>query len=113
MKRINSCLNKPEKTSTAKINKIYLLVIYCFHIVHLMLQKTSLIVIEVKDCMERFCKDLKEHATEIINYEKKEMIAMVRYICKKGLSTDDDNKKSKIIVTTQENIEELLIVFVI
>ena len=63
--------------------------------------------------MERFCKDLKEHATEIINYEKKEMIAMVRYICKKGPSTDDDNKKSKIIVTTQENIEELLIVFVI
>ena len=24
-----------------------------------------------KGCMERFCKDLKEHATKIINYEKK------------------------------------------
>ena len=24
-----------------------------------------------KDCMERFCKDLKEHATKIVNYEKK------------------------------------------
>ena len=24
-----------------------------------------------KDCMERFCKHLKEHATKIINYEKK------------------------------------------
>ena len=24
-----------------------------------------------KDCMERFCKDLKEHVTKIINYEKK------------------------------------------
>ena len=24
--------------------------------------------------MERFCKDLNEHATKIINYEKKEMI---------------------------------------
>ena len=22
-----------------------------------------------KDCIERFCKDLKEHATKIINYE--------------------------------------------
>ena len=24
-----------------------------------------------EDCMERFCKDLKEHAMKIINYEKK------------------------------------------
>ena len=24
-----------------------------------------------KDCVEKFCKDLKEHATKIINYEKK------------------------------------------
>ena len=24
-----------------------------------------------KDCMEKFCKDLKVHATKIINYEKK------------------------------------------
>ena len=24
-----------------------------------------------KDCMERFCKNLKEHPTRIINYEKK------------------------------------------
>ena len=29
-----------------------------------------------KDCMDRFCKGLKEHATEIINYEKKEMISL-------------------------------------
>ena len=55
--------------------------------------------------MERFCKELKEHATKIINYEKKEMIPLtyrenksykkqkVCYICKKGFSTDDDNKK--------------------
>ena len=80
--------------------------------------------------MERFCKDLKEHATKIINYDKKEMIPLtdeenksykkqeVCYICKKWFSTDDDNKKSEIIkseiiVTTLENIEELLIVFVI
>ena len=25
-----------------------------------------------KDCMEKVCKDLKEHATKIINSEKKE-----------------------------------------
>ena len=56
--------------------------------------------------MERFCKDLKKHATRIINYEKKEMISLtdkenkfyekqkVCYVWKKGFSTnDDDNKK--------------------
>ena len=54
--------------------------------------------------MERFCKDLKEHATKIINYEKKEMIPLtdeenksykkqkVCYICKKGFTTDDDSE---------------------
>ena len=53
--------------------------------------------------MKRFCKDLKEHATKIINYEKKEMTPLtseernlqhnqkVCYICKKEFSTDDDN----------------------
>ena len=24
-----------------------------------------------KDCMEKFCKDLREHTTRIINHEKK------------------------------------------
>ena len=53
--------------------------------------------------MENFCKDLREHAMKIINYEEKEMIWLtykenksyekqkVCYICKKGFSTDDDN----------------------
>ena len=57
------------------------------------------------DCMERFCKDLNEHATKIINYGKKEMIPLTYkenksykkqnlcYICKKGLGTDDDDDK--------------------
>ena len=51
--------------------------------------------------MRNFCLDL----TKIINYEKKEMIPLtyeenksykkekVCYICKKGFSTDDNNKK--------------------
>ena len=55
--------------------------------------------------MERFFKDLKEDATKIINYEKKELILLtdkenkpykkqeVCYICKEGFATDDDNRK--------------------
>ena len=50
-----------------------------------------------KDCTERFCKNLKEHTTKIINYEEKEIIPLtdeesksykkrkVFYICKKGI----------------------------
>ena len=57
-----------------------------------------------KGCLERFCKDLKEHATKIIDYEKKEMIPLtdeenksykkqkVCYICKKRFSTGDERK---------------------
>ena len=55
--------------------------------------------------MEHFCLNLREHAAKIINYQKKEMISLtakeikpyhkqkVCYICKKGFSTDNDNKK--------------------
>ena len=54
-----------------------------------------------KKCMKKFCKDLRKHATKIINYEKKEMISFTNeenqsyheqwicYICKKEFSTDN------------------------
>ena len=52
-----------------------------------------------------FCKDLKDQAMKIINYEKKEMILLtveeeesyenqkVCYICEKEFCTDENNKK--------------------
>ena len=55
--------------------------------------------------MKNFCLDFREHATKIINYEKKEMIPLTKeeerayrasricYICKKKFSTNDKNKK--------------------
>ena len=61
-----------------------------------------------KDCMKRFCKDLREHAMKIIDYEKKEMIPLPDeenksyemqkgcYICKKGFNTDNDKKYHKV-----------------
>ena len=51
------------------------LVIHCLHIVQLMLQKISSII-RGKDCMERFCKNIRENAAKIINHEKKEMIPL-------------------------------------
>ena len=55
--------------------------------------------------MEKFCKDLREHATKIINYEKKDMIPLTKkeekqhneqkvcYICKKKFNTVNIDKK--------------------
>ena len=51
--------------------------------------------------MKKFCKDLREHATKIINYEKKKMIPLkikektlyseqeTCYICKKEFDKSD------------------------
>ena len=55
--------------------------------------------------MKTFCLDLREHATRIISYEKKERVSLTKeekktyreqkvcYICRKRFSTDDNNKK--------------------
>ena len=51
------------------------LVIHCFHIAELMLQKISSII-RSKDCMKRFSKNIRENAAKIINHEKKEMIPL-------------------------------------
>ena len=47
--------------------------------------KNKLDCYRCKDCMKQFCKDLKEHAKTIINYEKKEMMPL----------TDEENKSYK------------------
>ena len=56
--------------------------------------------------MKNFRLDLKEHATKIIDYEKKEMIPLTKeekkmyreqnvcHICKKELGTDDGKKNT-------------------
>ena len=55
--------------------------------------------------MKRFCKDLRDQATKIINYEKKDMIPLTNkeeesykkneicYICEKEFCTYDNDKK--------------------
>ena len=57
--------------------------------------------------MEKFCKDLREHSTKIINYEKKKIIPLttkekiyhnkqkVCYICKKEFDNNDNDKKQQ------------------
>ena len=77
-----------------------------------------------KDCMKKFCKDLRKHARKIINCEKKEMIPLtseekqfhceqnVSYVCKKEFSADDKRYyKFRDHCHYRENLEELLMMF--
>ena len=82
-----------------KLITTYHLVIHYLHIVH----SIKLDYYRGNDCMKKFCKDLKEHATKIINFEKKKMIPLtseekiyhneqeICYICKKEF--DNSYKK--------------------
>ena len=57
--------------------------------------------------MKKFCKDLREHSTKVINYEKKKMISLtteekvhynkqkVYYISKKEFDNNDNDKKQQ------------------
>ena len=58
-----------------------------------------------EDCMKTFCKDLKDQAIKIINYEKKEMIPLtskekethenqkICYICEEEFCTNENNEE--------------------
>ena len=63
--------NNPEKSSTTKINKDtpsdHSLFTHCSFDT----TKNKLDCYRGKNCMKNFCPDLREHATKIINYEKK------------------------------------------
>ena len=99
LEKMNTCHNNnTKKSSTAKINK-HTPFGYLFF-THSLFHKTISLI-------RNFCLDLKEHATKIINYEKKEMIPLrkeekkiyrvqkVCYICKKRFSTDKKYHKVK------------------
>ena len=103
--KMNTCHNNPEKSSTTKVNKHtpsgYSLFTQCSFDTTI----NKLDYYRDENCMKKLCLDLREHATKIINYGKKEMIPLTKkeekkpnkqkvcYICKKRFSTDDNYKK--------------------
>ena len=105
LKKMNTCHNDPKKSSTTKKNKHtpsgYSLFTHCSFDA----TKHNLDYYRSKNCKKNFCMDLREHATKIINYDKKEMIPLPKkeekmhneqkncFTCKKRFSTDDDKKK--------------------
>ena len=103
LEKINTCQNSPNESSTTEINKhipsSYLIFTHC----SFDQTKNKLNHYRGKDCMKKFCKDLREHATKIINYEKKKMILLTKEekihyneqevccICKNEFDTSDKN----------------------
>ena len=106
LEKISTCYNNPEESSTTEINKHtpsgYSLFTHC----SFDKTKNKLDYYRGEDCMKNFCKDLKVHATKIINYEKKKMMPLAKkeeenhnkqkvcYICKKEFNTDDNDKNT-------------------
>ena len=71
LEKLSTCHNDPKKSSTTKINKYtdfgYLLLTHCSFDT----TKNKLDYYRGKNYVKYLCLDLKEHATKIINYEKK------------------------------------------
>ena len=72
LEKISTCNDNPKKSSTAKTDKHtasgYSLFTHCFFDV----TKSKLVCLFVclLDCMKKICKDFKNDAAEIINYQK-------------------------------------------
>ena len=101
LEKMSTCINNPNESSTTEKNKHtpsgYSIFTHCsFNKL-----KNKLNYYKGNDCMNKLCKDLREHATKIINYEKKKMIPLtteekihynkqkICYICKKEFNIND------------------------
>ena len=107
LEKMSTCQNNPNESSTTKIKKHtpsgHSLFTHC----SLDNSKDKLNYYRGEDCMKKFCKDLRKHATKIINYEKKKMISLtikeeiyhnkqkICYICKKEFNKND-KKQQKV-----------------
>ena len=101
LEKMSTCINNPNESSTTKINKHTPSGYSIFTSCSFDESKNKLNYYRGKDCMKKFCKDLKEHATRIINYEKKKIIPLTKeekinyndqqicYICKKEFDKSD------------------------
>ena len=107
LEKMSTCQNNPNKSSTTKINKHTPLGYSIFTHCSFDESKNELNYYRGDDSMKKFCKDLREHSTNIINYEKKKMIPLttkeeiyhnrqnVCYIFKKEFD-NNDKKQQKV-----------------
>ena len=78
LKKIDTCYNNPNLSSTTKINQHipsgYSIYTNC----SFDKSNNKLSYYRGEDCMKRFCKDLKDHATKITDFKKKTMIPLTK-----------------------------------
>ena len=98
---MSTCQNNPNESSTTGINKHTPSGYSLFTYGSFDKTKNKINNYRGKDWMKKFCKDLREHVTKIINYEKKKMIPLTKeekiyhneqeicYICKKEFDKND------------------------
>ena len=103
--KMSTCQNDPNKSSITKINKHTPSGYSIFTNCSFDKSKNKISYYRGDDYMKKFCKDLREHSTRTINYEKKNMISLIPeekihhnkqkvcYICKKEF--DNNNKKQQ------------------
>ena len=101
LEKMSTCINNPNESSTTKINKHTPSGYSIFTSCSFDESKNKLNYYRGGDCMKKFCKDLKENTTKIINYKKKKVIPLtteekinyknqkVCYISKKEFDTID------------------------
>ena len=101
LEKMSTCIYNLNESSTTEINKHtpsgYSIFTHC----SFDKSKNKLNYYRKDDCMNKFCKDLREHVTKIINYEKKKMIPLttkekiyhnkqkICYVCKKEFNNND------------------------
>ena len=106
--KMNTCNNNPNKSYTTvkalqKLSGYSLLTLYSFD-----KSENKRTYYSKRDCMKRFCDDLKEHVTRIINYETKPMIVLTEeekesyknqqlcHICDREFYTDNNKEMRKV-----------------
>ena len=109
LEKMSTCINNPNESSATKINEHtpsgYSIFTHCSFDE----SKNKLNYYRGKDCMKKFSKDLREHVSKIINYEKKKMFPLttedkykkiinkkIRYICKKEFNNNDTAGSSSL-----------------
>ena len=101
LQKMSTCINNPNESSTTEINNhtpsAYSIFTHCSFDE----SKNKLNYYRKDDCMNKFCKDLRDHVTKINNYEKKKMISLtteekiyhnkqkICYVCKKEFNNND------------------------
>ena len=101
LEKMSTCINNPNESSDTKINKhtpsVYSIFTHC----SFDKSKNKVNHYRGKDCMKKFSKDLREHASKIIDYEKKKIIPLtteekiyhnkqkICYICKQEFSNNE------------------------